>query len=183
MSAVPKKYPSFHLLCEVRGVVQREKKSLKIAICISWTEIVWNGHQPESSGLTGSWVFQCHRYHLWPEYGYRFNISEFILHLQLNCDWRNNWDRWEHHKVGNWLFQIIFFFLLKVLQPAPHQVITNLPEGVRLPTTRPTRPPPPLIPSSKTTVASEKPSFLLGGSISQVRGLLFPGDSLVVTVL
>ncbi|XP_060999553.1 nuclear receptor corepressor 1 isoform X19 [Dama dama] len=54
-----------------------------------------------------------------------------------------------------------------VLQPAPHQVITNLPEGVRLPTTRPTRPPPPLIPSSKTTVASEKPSFLLGGSISQ----------------
>ncbi|KAK2492591.1 hypothetical protein MC885_004439, partial [Smutsia gigantea] len=54
-----------------------------------------------------------------------------------------------------------------VLQPAPHQVITNLPEGVRLPTTRPTRPPPPLIPSSKSTVASEKPSFILGGSISQ----------------
>ncbi|XP_057573043.1 nuclear receptor corepressor 1 isoform X11 [Hippopotamus amphibius kiboko] len=54
-----------------------------------------------------------------------------------------------------------------VLQPAPHQVITNLPEGVRLPTTRPTRPPPPLIPSSKTTLASEKPSFILGGSISQ----------------
>ncbi|KAM7068602.1 nuclear receptor corepressor 1 isoform 14-T14 [Molossus nigricans] len=54
-----------------------------------------------------------------------------------------------------------------VLQPAPHQVITNLPEGVRLPTTRPTRPPPPLIPSSKTTVSSEKPSFILGGSISQ----------------
>nr|XP_055161337.1 nuclear receptor corepressor 1 isoform X11 [Nyctereutes procyonoides] len=54
-----------------------------------------------------------------------------------------------------------------VLQPAPHQVITNLPEAVRLPTTRPTRPPPPLIPSSKTTVASEKPSFILGGSISQ----------------
>ncbi|KAF6095714.1 nuclear receptor corepressor 1 [Phyllostomus discolor] len=55
----------------------------------------------------------------------------------------------------------------EALQPAPHQVITNLPEGVRLPTTRPTRPPPPLIPSSKTTVASEKPSFILGGSISQ----------------
>ncbi|XP_045149308.1 nuclear receptor corepressor 1 isoform X6 [Echinops telfairi] len=55
----------------------------------------------------------------------------------------------------------------EVLQSAPHQVITNLPEGVRLPTTRPTRPPPPLIPSSKTTVASEKPSFLMGGSISQ----------------
>ncbi|KAM5214675.1 nuclear receptor corepressor 1 isoform 10-T16 [Hipposideros larvatus] len=55
----------------------------------------------------------------------------------------------------------------EVLQPASHQVITNLPEGVRLPTTRPTRPPPPLIPSSKTTVASEKPSFILGGSISQ----------------
>ncbi|XP_034502788.1 nuclear receptor corepressor 1 isoform X14 [Ailuropoda melanoleuca] len=55
----------------------------------------------------------------------------------------------------------------EVLQPAPHQVITNLPETVRLPTTRPTRPPPPLIPSSKTTVASEKPSFILGGSISQ----------------
>ncbi|XP_077924094.1 nuclear receptor corepressor 1 isoform X15 [Halichoerus grypus] len=55
----------------------------------------------------------------------------------------------------------------EVLQPAPHQVITNLPEAVRLPTTRPTRPPPPLIPSSKTTVASEKPSFILGGSISQ----------------
>ncbi|XP_057573048.1 nuclear receptor corepressor 1 isoform X16 [Hippopotamus amphibius kiboko] len=55
----------------------------------------------------------------------------------------------------------------EVLQPAPHQVITNLPEGVRLPTTRPTRPPPPLIPSSKTTLASEKPSFILGGSISQ----------------
>ncbi|XP_051024345.1 nuclear receptor corepressor 1 isoform X7 [Acomys russatus] len=54
-----------------------------------------------------------------------------------------------------------------VLQPAPHQVITNLPEGVRLPTTRPTRPPPPLIPSSKTTMASEKPSFIMGGSISQ----------------
>ncbi|XP_075417135.1 nuclear receptor corepressor 1 isoform X5 [Tenrec ecaudatus] len=54
-----------------------------------------------------------------------------------------------------------------VLQSAPHQVITNLPEGVRLPTTRPTRPPPPLIPSSKTTVASEKPSFIMGGSISQ----------------
>uniref|UniRef100_A0A8C2W503 Nuclear receptor corepressor 1 n=1 Tax=Chinchilla lanigera TaxID=34839 RepID=A0A8C2W503_CHILA len=54
-----------------------------------------------------------------------------------------------------------------VLQPAPHQVITNLPEGVRLSTTRPTRPPPPLIPSSKTTVASEKPSFIMGGSISQ----------------
>ncbi|XP_006736044.1 nuclear receptor corepressor 1 isoform X5 [Leptonychotes weddellii] len=55
----------------------------------------------------------------------------------------------------------------EVLQPAPHQVITNLPEAVRLPTTRPTRPPPPLIPSSKTTAASEKPSFILGGSISQ----------------
>ncbi|MBZ3889646.1 Nuclear receptor corepressor 1 [Sciurus carolinensis] len=55
----------------------------------------------------------------------------------------------------------------EVLQPAPHQVITNLPEGVRLPTTRPTRPPPPLIPSSKTTMASEKPSFIMGGSISQ----------------
>ncbi|XP_012593329.1 nuclear receptor corepressor 1 isoform X2 [Microcebus murinus] len=55
----------------------------------------------------------------------------------------------------------------EVLQSAPHQVITNLPEGVRLPTTRPTRPPPPLIPSSKTTVASEKPSFIMGGSISQ----------------
>lgn len=68
----------------------------------------------------------------------------------------------------------LFFFLLKALQPAPHQVITNLPEGVRLPTTRPTRPPPPLIPSSKTTVASEKPSFILGGSISQVKWLLFP---------
>ncbi|XP_036868987.2 nuclear receptor corepressor 1 isoform X9 [Manis javanica] len=54
-----------------------------------------------------------------------------------------------------------------VLQPSPHQVITNLPEGVRLPTTRPTRPPPPLIPSSKSTVVSEKPSFILGGSISQ----------------
>ncbi|XP_047612869.1 nuclear receptor corepressor 1 isoform X9 [Phacochoerus africanus] len=55
----------------------------------------------------------------------------------------------------------------EVLQPAPHQVIANLPEGVRLPTTRPTRPPPPLIPSSKTAMASEKPSFILGGSISQ----------------
>ncbi|XP_078235288.1 nuclear receptor corepressor 1 isoform X4 [Pogona vitticeps] len=54
-----------------------------------------------------------------------------------------------------------------VLQPAPHQVITNLPEGVRPPTTRPTRPPPPLIPSSKTVVPSEKPSFIMGGSISQ----------------
>uniref|UniRef100_A0A8C3Y5E5 Nuclear receptor corepressor 1 n=1 Tax=Catharus ustulatus TaxID=91951 RepID=A0A8C3Y5E5_CATUS len=55
----------------------------------------------------------------------------------------------------------------EVLQPAPHQVITNIPEGVRLPTTRPTRPPPPLIPSSKTSVPSEKPSFIMGGSISQ----------------
>uniref|UniRef100_A0A8C3QLJ1 Nuclear receptor corepressor 1 n=1 Tax=Cyanoderma ruficeps TaxID=181631 RepID=A0A8C3QLJ1_9PASS len=55
----------------------------------------------------------------------------------------------------------------EVLQPAPHQVITNIPEGVRLSTTRPTRPPPPLIPSSKTSVPSEKPSFIMGGSISQ----------------
>uniref|UniRef100_A0A8C8SA92 Nuclear receptor corepressor 1 n=1 Tax=Pelusios castaneus TaxID=367368 RepID=A0A8C8SA92_9SAUR len=55
----------------------------------------------------------------------------------------------------------------EVLQPAPHQVITNIPEGVRLSTTRPTRPPPPLIPSSKTTMSSEKPSFIMGGSISQ----------------
>uniref|UniRef100_A0A670KLR8 Nuclear receptor corepressor 1 n=1 Tax=Podarcis muralis TaxID=64176 RepID=A0A670KLR8_PODMU len=54
-----------------------------------------------------------------------------------------------------------------VLQPAPHQVISNLTEGVRPPTTRPTRPPPPLIPSSKTVVSSEKPSFIMGGSISQ----------------
>ncbi|XP_053130985.1 nuclear receptor corepressor 1 isoform X7 [Hemicordylus capensis] len=54
-----------------------------------------------------------------------------------------------------------------VLQPAPHQVITSLPEGVRPPPTRPTRPPPPLIPSSKTVVPSEKPSFIMGGSISQ----------------
>ncbi|KAL8199019.1 UNVERIFIED_CONTAM: nuclear receptor co-repressor 1, partial [Gekko kuhli] len=54
-----------------------------------------------------------------------------------------------------------------VLQPAPHQVITSLPEGVRPPTTRPTRPPPPLIPSSKTVMPSEKPSFIMGGSISQ----------------
>ncbi|XP_053130830.1 nuclear receptor corepressor 1-like isoform X2 [Hemicordylus capensis] len=54
-----------------------------------------------------------------------------------------------------------------VLQPAPHQVITSLPEGVRPPTTRPTRPPPPLIPSSKMVVPSEKPSFIMGGSISQ----------------
>ncbi|KAM9320695.1 LOW QUALITY PROTEIN: nuclear receptor corepressor 1 [Gastrophryne carolinensis] len=55
-----------------------------------------------------------------------------------------------------------------VLQPAPHQVITSLAEGTRLPVTRPTRPPPPLIPSSKSTVAaSDKPSFIVGGSISQ----------------
>ncbi|XP_053562089.1 nuclear receptor corepressor 1 isoform X2 [Bombina bombina] len=54
-----------------------------------------------------------------------------------------------------------------VLQPAPHQVITSLSEGARLPVTRPTRPPPPLIPSSKTASASEKPSFIMGGSISQ----------------
>ncbi|MEE6468495.1 hypothetical protein FKM82_008299 [Ascaphus truei] len=55
-----------------------------------------------------------------------------------------------------------------VLQPAPHQVITSLSEGARLPVTRPTRPPPPLIPSSKTSApSSEKPSFIMGGSISQ----------------
>uniref|UniRef100_A0A8C5QVM5 Nuclear receptor corepressor 1 n=1 Tax=Leptobrachium leishanense TaxID=445787 RepID=A0A8C5QVM5_9ANUR len=55
-----------------------------------------------------------------------------------------------------------------VLQPAPHQVITALAEGSRLPVTRPTRPPPPLIPSSKSSTGStEKPSFIVGGSISQ----------------
>ncbi|XP_031751921.1 nuclear receptor corepressor 1 isoform X5 [Xenopus tropicalis] len=55
-----------------------------------------------------------------------------------------------------------------VLQPAPHQVITSLSDGARLPVTRPTRPPPPLIPSSKTSAtSSDKPSFITGGSISQ----------------
>ncbi|XP_063811920.1 nuclear receptor corepressor 1 isoform X4 [Pseudophryne corroboree] len=55
-----------------------------------------------------------------------------------------------------------------VLQPAPHQVITSLADGTRLPVTRPTRPPPPLIPSSKTSISSsDKPSFIMGGSISQ----------------
>ncbi|KAG8450414.1 hypothetical protein GDO86_002901 [Hymenochirus boettgeri] len=55
-----------------------------------------------------------------------------------------------------------------VLQPAPHQVITSLSDGSRLPVTRPTRPPPPLIPSSKTSAtSSDKPSFITGGSISQ----------------
>lgn len=85
---------------------------------------------------------------------------------------------WQTKKF-DYFKSFFFFFLLKVLQPAPHQVITNLPEGGRLPTTRPTRPPPPLIPSSKTTMASEKPSFIMGGSISQVKCFFFMANFLM----
>uniref|UniRef100_A0A668ALP6 Nuclear receptor corepressor 1 n=1 Tax=Myripristis murdjan TaxID=586833 RepID=A0A668ALP6_9TELE len=58
-----------------------------------------------------------------------------------------------------------------VLHPAPNQLVQNLPDGVRVTFNRHSRPPnipspPPLIPTSKPT---DKPSFIQGGSISQVR--------------
>ncbi|XP_069040617.1 nuclear receptor corepressor 1 isoform X9 [Lepisosteus oculatus] len=70
-----------------------------------------------------------------------------------------------------------------VLQPAPNQILPSLPDGVRVTFSRPTRPanipsPPPLIPSSKP---SDKPSFIMGGSISQgTPGTYLPSHSQTV---
>lgn len=60
-----------------------------------------------------------------------------------------------------------------VLQPAPNQLVQNLPEGMRVPFAR-HRPsnipsPPPLIPTSKP---SDKPTFIQGGSILQVSQIM-----------
>jgi len=99
-------------------------------------------------------------------------VREFSSAIQMNCaipDFLVSLTTSRAEKDRN----VSCTIFPQVLQPAPHQVIANIPEGVRLPTTRPTRPPPPLIPSSKTSVPSEKPSFIMGGSISQVRELLF----------
>ncbi|XP_078080657.1 nuclear receptor corepressor 1 isoform X5 [Mustelus asterias] len=59
-----------------------------------------------------------------------------------------------------------------VLQPAPHQMMQATAEGGKLVITRPARPsnipsPPPLIPSTKPPLSTEKSSFTVGGSISQ----------------
>lgn len=64
-----------------------------------------------------------------------------------------------------------FFILLPVLHPAPNQLAQSMPDGVRVTFSRPSRPPnipspPPLIPTTKPT---DKPSFIQGGSISQVK--------------
>ncbi|KAI1902904.1 hypothetical protein AGOR_G00021110 [Albula goreensis] len=70
-----------------------------------------------------------------------------------------------------------------VLQPAPNQLMQNLPEGVRVTFSRHSRPanipsPPPLIPTSKP---SDKPSFIQGGSISQgTPGTYLPSHSQTV---
>ncbi|MGH0171703.1 UNVERIFIED_CONTAM: hypothetical protein FKN15_076838 [Acipenser sinensis] len=67
-----------------------------------------------------------------------------------------------------------------VLQPAPNHVLQNLSDGARVPFSRHVRPPnipspPPLIPSSKS---SDKPSFIMGGSISQgTPGTYLPSHS------
>ncbi|XP_059511460.1 nuclear receptor corepressor 1 isoform X4 [Stegostoma tigrinum] len=60
-----------------------------------------------------------------------------------------------------------------VLQPAPHQMMQTTSEGGKLVITRPARPsnipsPPPLIPSTKPPLSTEKSSFNMGSSISQV---------------
>lgn len=60
--------------------------------------------------------------------------------------------------------------LLPVLH-APNQLVQSMNDGVRLAFNRHSRPPnipspPPLIPTNKPT---DKPSFIYGGSISQVR--------------
>lgn len=69
------------------------------------------------------------------------------------------------------LFLFLFFILPPVLHPAPNQLVQSMADGVRVTFSRPSRPPnipspPPLIPTSKPT---DKPSFIQGGSISQVR--------------
>lgn len=65
----------------------------------------------------------------------------------------------------------VFFFLLAVLHPVSNQLVQGIPDGVRVTFSRPSRPanipsPPPLIPTTKPT---DKPSFIQGGSISQVK--------------
>jgi len=69
-----------------------------------------------------------------------------------------------------WLF-MSFFMFPSVLHPASNQLVGSMPDGVRVTFSRPSRPPnipspPPLIPTTKPT---DKPSFIQGGSISQVR--------------
>lgn len=69
------------------------------------------------------------------------------------------------------LFLIVFFILSTVLHPAANQLVQSMTDGVRVTFSRPSRPPnipspPPLIPTTKPT---DKPSFIQGGSISQVR--------------
>ncbi|KAK2816277.1 hypothetical protein Q7C36_022548 [Tachysurus vachellii] len=66
-----------------------------------------------------------------------------------------------------------------VLQPAPNQVVQNLPEGMRMPFARHRPPnipsPPPLIPTSKP---SDKPTFIQGGSILQgTPGTYLPSNT------
>lgn len=61
--------------------------------------------------------------------------------------------------------------LLAVLHPVSNQLVQGIPDGVRVSFSRPSRPanipsPPPLIPTTKPT---DKPSFIQGGSISQVK--------------
>uniref|UniRef100_A0A665TDM6 Nuclear receptor corepressor 1 n=1 Tax=Echeneis naucrates TaxID=173247 RepID=A0A665TDM6_ECHNA len=63
----------------------------------------------------------------------------------------------------------VLFILLLVLHPASNPLVGNMPDGVRVTFSRPSRPPnipspPPLIPTTKPT---DKPSFIQGGSISQ----------------
>uniref|UniRef100_A0A672GIR6 Nuclear receptor corepressor 1 n=1 Tax=Salarias fasciatus TaxID=181472 RepID=A0A672GIR6_SALFA len=60
---------------------------------------------------------------------------------------------------------------IAVLHPVPNQLVQGMPDGVRVTFSRPSRipnipSPPPLIPTTKPT---DKPSFIHGGSISQVR--------------
>lgn len=70
------------------------------------------------------------------------------------------------------LFLLFLSFVLPpVLHPAPNQLVQSMADGVRVTFSRPSRPPnipspPPLIPTTKPT---DKPSFIQGGSISQVR--------------
>lgn len=79
--------------------------------------------------------------------------------------------------VMSFMFVCYFFVFPLVLHPASNQLVQGLNDGVRMPFHRPPRPPnipspPPLIPTTKPT---DKPSFIHGGSISQVR---LPGHDL-----
>lgn len=131
-----------------------------ILSCRLWWEIKPNGNlmlsvfklfgRQKSTSVTVSWY-------------------EFVWKFLILCLF--DWLLIHKYCSGNQLSMFFSFFFPPVLHPAQNQLVQSMPDGVRVTFSRPSRPPnipspPPLIPTTKPT---DKPSFIQGGSISQVK--------------